>query len=625
MPPSTASRRQFAQSFPIAVGALLQTMDLNYGPLGYKIWKNNWHYDGPGGMRQELLDTTTTDRTTQNFAISNFLLGLWDAHVSVRLPSSLIWRTPLQMIALEDSYAVNWVRTSQFSGRVPELADEVIEINGQPIETFRESYAPWKAVSNVTTSRAYFAMSFPSWSERRGMPLSLMSMDHLHLKMKAHKDCEIYETSALLAKDGQSLADLQSGEVPSANAYRPTLQKPMSLMSEHVLQHKFSFEGTGRVFERHTRLFNTQVGLRLDPWADASDDVDASGSDEKGFRYAVGSNSFITPPSDFKEVQPPAVLVGVEGIEALVDFKAFSASIGERNGQKIGYLRINSYAPDNLVAALTALRYYTKVLRESTDMLIIDQMNNPGGYVLLSDWVTRMMAGEYDTSKHLRFRVKPNLRFLGQYAQMIATLADNGDQLFSAEEVAKYKQDLEGEYKKIEVALRNGEDLSAPVSMLFMSDYTERAIDRMIAHILAQPGATQLAQVLRDMGIDQHQAYGKPKVQFSNELSFSGADAAAANAKDYGAAGLIGTAKHTGGAGGTVEAFDFRTLFDGEVHLTTSLMYRSDGGYVEQDGVMMDVHVPMKASDILDQGHDLFERMVDAAIKYVAQHGHKQH
>ena len=101
-----------------------------------------------------------------------------------------------------------------------------------------------------------------------------------------------------------------------------------------------------------------------------------------------------------------------------------------------------------------------------------------------------------------------------------------------------------------------------------------------------------------------------------NEFDFSGGDATPATLQDYGRVKLIGV--RTAGAGGSVEEFRNTITSDYKFHMTTSLMYRKNGTYVENYGVTPDLPLELSKSDYTNG----FSQVLNKVLTVIDNQGH---
>ncbi len=151
------------------------------------------------------------------------------------------------------------------------------------------------------------------------------------------------------------------------------------------------------------------------------------------------------------------------------------------------------------------------------------------------------------------------------------------------------------------------------------SDFIEEVLDVTLWARLKQaiPGGEKVQMMLINhfVGVDitKRQVYTKPVSMLINEWDFSGGDATPAVLQDYRRVKMMGT--NTAGAGGSVEAFQNRFANSFDFHLTTSLMVRAGGGFVENVGVRPDVTMDVTMQDYLDGFSNYAYKMLDYVVQ----------
>lgn len=583
------------ESFKLQLASLFQTIENQYGPLALKpaTAHVDWATFKPELLRKSRELETTND---QYYFLADMLASFNDAHVSIELPSDLSFRLPLQLRPAENGLFVNAIKDSYPEGqRVPKRGDTVLEINGEKPADFQKKFLAWNSAGNDLTNANLFGLTFGNWREQGGLPLSKITDNGVTLRLRAKETGEIYEISLDFKKEGIGLVgmDLDRRDAPPE----------VVIGAEAAAKRMFSNRpGTSAIFDKYHSLFRTEL-----PEARLSPLEPVKGRDGTKLMGIGDLEPFFDLPKDFQPIKIPKLA----SVMPTISKGDLMAGTFTRNGKKVGFLRIPSYSPENLNAVIPALRYYIHELNRQTDYLVIDQTNNPGGYVLLSDMVVKSLTGSFDASKHLHFAVKPSQGFLRQYLEMRNSIARNEDKLFTEQESKDFVARLEVEYAKIRRAFDEGRNLSEPVSMLVMSEYFERALNKDLTTPVAfGMSSGKLLSTALGVDITQTQVYKKPVYFMINELDFSGGDATPASLQDYGRVKLVGT--RTAGAGGTVEEFSMRAISEVTIHLTTSLMVRTGGRLVENYGVHPDIPVPLRASDIADGYSNYFENTMKA-------------
>lgn len=608
IPTSPISSKTYQAKAKWELVSLFQTIEHYYGPLEIKpvTIGLNWEAQKKSALKQVNSIGTSND---QYFVIADLLYNFNDAHVSVTLPSTLKYRLPLQISNAEDKLIVNFI-ADRFPKNVrqPEIGDELVGINGLTPDEFQKKSSVFNALGNSLTAKSYFSRMLSGMSEESGIPLSRWNLSEARLKFKpANHKKPIYEISIPYERSGVGLIGKDvAGEVTPV----PVLSGTRKGEQNKVLQMARTAPGTHRIYTTIKNLFradaeNVRKNLGLD-----KDSKLVSG---QGMRLTMGEQlPNFKLPSDFKRIQIPdfKTSLGFDLRQKMND-DFFFAGTFQRNGKKVGFLRIPSYEPTNEDTVLHSIRYFISKLRAESDYLVIDQTANPGGLVIMSDFVIKSLVGEIDLSKHLRFSVKPSQGFLREFAELKEEVLRNEDGLFTPEEVQDFAAKFDHELRKVQKAFDQGLAHSEPLSMTSVSEYIEISMDRMA---LKNGPLTQgiIDNVLK-VDVLQPVVYEKPVYFMIDEFDFSGGDATPASLQDYGRVKLVGT--RTAGAGGTVENFEHRMQSELKYRLTTSLMVRKDGRLVENYGVRPDIEVPLLTKDLRDGMKSFFERVLSSIDK----------
>lgn len=273
-----------------------------------------------------------------------------------------------------------------------------------------------------------------------------------------------------------------------------------------------------------------------------------------------------------------------EGAEELPNFPV-TAAIYEAAGKKIGVLRINSYGDKGL---LDVVARALVVMEEQTDVLVLDQTNNPGGDVSLVSDLTAFFADK--SYQDVNFLLRPSLAWMGTFQDVNEKLGEvlkaKGDDLVANALKPRFEY-LENEIRD---SIRERRFYTNPVSLNFLGSF----------------GMIQPSGAVR---------YTKPVLLLINEFDFSGGDMFPAIMKDNGRATLFGA--QTTGAGGNVREHGPLSNSHFKVNLTESLMVRPNGEFIENRGVKPDVEYTVTEDDFMNGYRGYVKAFTAEALKLV--------
>jgi len=577
------------------VYSIMDTIDTHYAPLEYKdgYWKSDFEWSNfQKDQTQKLLDSKSTEDFYKR--VTELFTYLKDAHVSVSLPSNFTKTLELEFSYNRGETFVSYAGEEALSKCPVKLGDTLLSLNGKTPDAWRRDIAKYSNNGNDETDRRYLTLLLTKYSQAKGIPLELYESKNADFKFQRGNlkfSCKLKWKESGVKFD--SRIALSKKKVEKKNTLTPELLKLTSELKR---------------VERFSGKFNKLVRTHISEETIKSN----SGQLAIGERTSLGNPvPFFGLPGDFKLLTYQGQMKNIVASTGLVAGTFF------RNGAKIGFLRIPSYVPQDLGLALYALRHVISKLENETQKLIIDQTNNPGGYVAYSDWIVSSLVSKLDIDgKHMQFKARPTVSFLRNYSEIVNSLEqDIYDPNVSSEEkklFKKYVGPFKKEYKKVSKAYRNYAKLSEPVSLgyisYFLEDYYSLSFQKNIE--LEHPAYLALVKDAGGQNLAKKVRYTKPVYMMINELDFSGGDATPANLQDYSRVTLVGT--NTSGAGGSVGSFSSSTINPFTFRLTQSLMYRPKGKrkYVENIGVKPDIKVELRKSDYLDRFTNYFERVL---------------
>ncbi|NUM58235.1 MAG: hypothetical protein HUU56_06370 [Bdellovibrionaceae bacterium] len=580
-----------------------------YGPLEYK--QALGFINGIDKLQEEFVAKISKLNPLQDrefgVLMVEFFSRLNDPHVSLRLNSDYARELPIQMTYINGKYYVNWISAEYPVEKIrkPKLLDQVIKIENVTVDEFISRFPPVNAEGNEHTNKSLFVQRIVSMSETSGLPLLNMNPNGLRLTLRDKRTQKEYTIL-----------------VPYKEKGTPMLSRDMSLISSGGQKDKpLTVKGSERQ--------KPKDGER--PFRE--DRIAESIGKGEGRKIALGdAETLFRLPKDAVEIEFPQnesiklyeeriKLQKNKDIDSSDPFnrKHLKAYIFKKeiNGKvmNVGFLRVPSYSPSNPQTIIYSLRYVMSVLGAKTDLLIIDQMNNPGGFVSYSDALIRNLVPEIKSENQMQFLFRPTKNLQQKYhenAKAIENFVKNEvvfRLIIGSEKFDQVLADLKLNNERILAATNTGDPFSISEgiklaslneAMQMISDFSLIHSDNLLFSTLASIGSAALFK-------DQPYPKEKPIYFLVNEKDFSGGDATPAGLQDQGRVKIVGVgAKQTAGAGGTVETFELSEM--GKVSLTTSLMYRplrqakNDPvrTFVENVGVEADVVLKVTPDDYIN-------------------------
>ena len=558
----------------VSTQALLLSIENYYGPKKLKQTTVGVNWKKKKAELYKKLKTINTEKEAL-FMITDFLLTLDDAHVSVELPSTLTASLPMQLsfVPATNTFHINHIEPLPLSatlksGEMPPLQAKLVKINDQDIFDFQKKFAFFNSGGNPITNSALFARSLFNLSESNGFPISLQK--------------------SMTWKFEFEWTD-------------PITKQVVRKVSE------FAYKQEGESIIDLSTVVSVPPKFKPSPST-----IDLKRLSAEGHRFRLGqADSYFNLPKDFKKIELPEVLK-----DHIKDGRLVAGTFN-RDGRKVGFLRVASYDTAGIDHAKIqkVVDFYIHQLEMTSDYLILDQMGNPGGSVIYSDMIIERFVGKLDPNKHMKFRLKPTSSFMKNFESMI-TAVERDTNINNPEKRAELARSLRNYFEIVHRAYRSGEPLSDPVSLTGYYQYL-----KLLAESATPSKQVELFDSLVDpmYSYESQAHYTKPVFMLIDHLSFSGGDATPANLKDYGRAILIGT--RTAGAGGTVEKFSSRLMLtEFKYNLTTSLMYRpaADQKYVENFGVTPHYVVLPTVNDYTNRFSDFLNsvyQIIDKELK----------
>lgn len=259
------------------------------------------------------------------------------------------------------------------------------------------------------------------------------------------------------------------------------------------------------------------------------------------------------------------------------------------NGKRSGFVRIPSYSLSDSELAAQQLMDIIDIFQRKSDVLVIDQVNNPGGFVLYMYALASMLTDKaLSVPKHRLMITQEDVYFAITEMPLLDEIKTDED-----------ARNLLGESL-----------MGVPVTcelIEFLKNYAQFLIDEW-------NDGRQLTQPYYLYGIGPipphpQVRYTKPILILVNSLDFSGGDFFPAIFQDNRRAKIMGT--RTAGAGGYVASASFRNLNGiANFHYTGSIAERSDQHLIENFGVTPDIPYEISEIDLQNNYVEYVEKIL---------------
>ena len=267
------------------------------------------------------------------------------------------------------------------------------------------------------------------------------------------------------------------------------------------------------------------------------------------------------------------------------------------NGLRIGYIRIPSYGPSDLVAALAQFQKEIAFFQTNTDGLVVDETRNSGGDLCYGEnIVSNLIPTNF---RPLGYEIRATYEYLALFGARLANAQAAGNQT-----VIDQYQTL---YNAIAVSYSGNQPRTDAVPLCGPS------FDR-------PPAKDSRGNVI---------AYSKPMIMLIDELSESTADSVPAMIQDNGRGLLVGW--RTNGMGGSnglnISRFQVGDYSEGDTGITLSLMVRKapvitpdfpPTQYIENVGVRPDVAIDyMTRDNLVNSGRAFVQAFTDVIVQQI--------
>jgi len=532
------------------LAVIKNTMEVQYAPA---IWKKNhcgWDIDEEfNRAKRRLKNLQKPSVKAFQKIVRDFLASTQDYHVGVNFYSTESASLPFCVKGVNEKYFISYIDREKLSPDVfPfEIGDEVVRFDGKKThEVLRELQVTELA---TTTNETDQALSEIFLTQRIG------SMGHSVPK-------------------GPIKITVQSRARGNTKSYQLIWNySPEKIQDAHVTK-SMAFDRDNLRSEPNLDLLLTKEFTAPFAFQCLQEELNSS---------AMGAKKSFIPqlgPVKWKTA----------------DDSSFYAYIYEDSeGRDVGYIRISDY----MKGADEAKEFSAiiKHMESSTDALVIDQVNNPGGSVFYLYALVSMLSDESLFAPRHRMAI----------TQKEVMVAVTFIPVFES-----IRSDIDA--KKVLGLTLDGNPVTYQMAQFFLN-YFRFIVDEW------QEGRT-ITEPFYLFGFDHinphpDTRYTKPILVLVNHLDFSGGDFFPAILQDNKRATIMGT--RTAGAGGYVTMTEFPNLYGiANYHYTGSLAERVDSNPIENLGVEPDIPYSLSEVDLQENYCEFVQKIqttVDDLLK----------
>ncbi len=511
--------------------SIFNSFDVGYAPKEWKKAEMGFDlYAKADEVRQKINSQDLTVPQYQRL-VSDFVLSTKDYHVSIRFLSTEKASLPFSVLEAKGRFFIAYVDRKKLTKTTfpYDVGDELLLMNGRPVNDIVKELTTPLGGNRAETDRALATMYLTKRSKR-------------------------------------FYSDIPSGPMELLIAQKKDGAKKKFQIIWDYTPEKVNFVNNGL-----TPKFPT---LNLNPLERRSMEVDRFNDFAEVFNAAedptgLGNRASVLPALGEE--------VAFEG------GAAFNAKVYKMvDGKKVGFIRIPSYSEQSPALFATLFQMMVSSLEKQTDMLVIDQMNNPGGSVFYLYQLASILADQpLKTPLH----------------EMSLTTSDIQDTIAILDVLPRINDDDTA--KAVLGQSASGYPVTYEFSKFLLGFYN---------FLLSEWNAgKRLTTPFYLYGVDHINPsasnYSKPILILTNALDFSGGDFFPAIMQDNGRATIMGA--NTAGAGGYVLQAEMPSSLGLQgFRYTASHAIRANGQPIENLGVAPDVPYSLTANDLQNEYAD---------------------
>ncbi len=482
--------------------------------------------------------------TTKDFQVivKEFFFTVKDYHATVQFHSTAAATLPFLIQSAGDRYFFSYIDQSQLPKDNPfpfAIGDELLLIDGVAVDQVVKDFTKMEVGSNQPATDQGLAEIY--LTTRLGALGHIVPEGTLTLGGRKMGTTEV--TSYTVAWDC----------VPEKiNNLTTAFAKKMGIAS-----HKAAKKGKKKCGQHHffqKRLIMPHYAALAASREDDVDPMDMLGS-KKSFIPVLGNILWQNPSSSI--------------------FHAYLFELAD--GTPAGYVRIATYELENTEKAVLEFADIIDLFESEAEVLVVDQVNNPGGLILYMYALASMLTDQPLTiPQHRQMLTQEDVYFALMEMDFFAAVESDED-----------AKDLLGETLE-----------GIPVTL--------EVVQSLLGHFRFMVDEWNNGQMFTKAGylygigpLPPHPEvhYTKPILLLVNALDFSGGDFFPAIMQDNGRATIMGT--RTAGAGGYVSKAMFPNLSGiSDFCYTASIAERQDHRLIENAGVTPDIHYEASVADL---------------------------
>lgn len=537
------------------LGFIKNIFQVTYAPMEWKQQHLGWSLDNEIAkaklkvMRKESITTKEFQSVVRDLCGS-----VQDHHVHAEFYSTEEARLPFSIQSAEGKYFISdIVQSDTETEPLPfSIGDEVISFNGQPIgeaveaykrQTLKQSYSP----TDQALAEMYFTRRYGDYGDE--VPQGSVT---LLVRQASSGQLVAHDIEWDYCPEGVSNAFL----VRSINATAPQPRVSLPSTKRNIENRAFFHQQFATpIYEKHSSM----------------------ASDENEPSVGIGAK---------KNTLPSLGEVLWEAPEKM-SFYAYLFSMP--GGKKGGYVRIPTYYLDSETAA-EEFAEIIHLFEEDADVLVIDQLNNPGGnllflYALLSMLTDRPLEVPQHRAKITQENVYSAFAEIGE-------LLDINDDMAAREALGDTIRGYPVDYELVQSLLT--------LNYYLINQWNEGKVFTDFHYLFG-------IETIRPNPIAH---YSKPILLLVNSLDFSCGDFLPAILQDNQRATIMGS--RTAGAGGYTETVAFPNLNGlSNLVLTASFAQRGNGLPIEDLGVTPDIPYEVSALDLQNHYVEYVDRILE--------------